>query len=147
MSLDVPKDSVDLHARAGHEALLEFGFEVDVHAVRGQIGKGGDPLMPVFLTPEALSRVGAKMAAFRRELWRPKYLDRVRPFHEVREPFQKLKAKGHPLAVASSRKKDELATYLELFKVQDRVDVRATSDDAKRSKPHLDTSSRSPSSG
>lgn len=43
-------DSVDLHALAWQEALLEFGHDVSFERVRSQIGKGGDKLVPVFLS-------------------------------------------------------------------------------------------------
>jgi beta-phosphoglucomutase-like phosphatase (HAD superfamily) len=43
-------DSVDLHALAWQEALLRFGHDVSFEKVRSQIGKGGDKLIPVFLS-------------------------------------------------------------------------------------------------
>ena len=43
-------DSVDLHALAWHEAMLKFGHDVSFEQARSQIGKGGDKLIPVFLT-------------------------------------------------------------------------------------------------
>ena len=43
-------DSVDLHALAWHEAMVKFGHNVGFEQVRGQIGKGGDKLIPVFLS-------------------------------------------------------------------------------------------------
>ena len=43
-------DSVDLHAEAWREALERFGKKVSFDEVRRQIGKGGDQLMPVFLS-------------------------------------------------------------------------------------------------
>jgi hypothetical protein len=45
-------DSVDLHALAWQEALLKFGHDVRFEQVRGQIGKGGDKLIPVFLSAD-----------------------------------------------------------------------------------------------
>jgi beta-phosphoglucomutase-like phosphatase (HAD superfamily) len=44
-------DSVDLHALAWQEAMLKFRHDVSFEQVRGQIGKGGDKLIPVFLSP------------------------------------------------------------------------------------------------
>jgi beta-phosphoglucomutase-like phosphatase (HAD superfamily) len=46
-------DSVDAHAQAWTEALRTWGHDVSVEAVRRQIGKGGDQLLPVFLTQAA----------------------------------------------------------------------------------------------
>jgi len=51
-------DSVDLHATAWQEALLKFGHDVSFDRVRGQIGKGGDKLIPVFLSATAGPRQG-----------------------------------------------------------------------------------------
>src|SRR6266850_2871361 len=45
-------DSVDLHAIAWQEAMLEFGHDVSFEQVRSQIGKGGDKLIPVFLSAD-----------------------------------------------------------------------------------------------
>ena len=45
-------DSVDLHANAWVDAFRDFGHEVGFQDVRKQIGKGGDQLLPVFLSKE-----------------------------------------------------------------------------------------------
>jgi hypothetical protein len=42
-------DSVDLHTRSWQEAFRHFGHEIPFDAIRSQIGKGGDQLLPVFL--------------------------------------------------------------------------------------------------
>lgn len=51
-------DSVDQHAKAWRKAFQAFGHEFDFQAIRSQIGKGGDQLMPVFLPPDVLERQG-----------------------------------------------------------------------------------------
>ena len=51
-------DSVDLHAEAWQRALAHFGFDEPFEAVRSQIGKGGDQLLPVFVPADALERLG-----------------------------------------------------------------------------------------
>ena len=43
-------DSVDLHARAWRDTFREFGKDIPFPEIRMQIGKGGDQLMPVFLS-------------------------------------------------------------------------------------------------
>ncbi len=50
-------DSVDLHAEAWQEAFKKFGKEVDLEALRRQIGKGADQLLPVFFSKRELDRV------------------------------------------------------------------------------------------
>ena len=43
-------DSVDLHAKAWQDAFGDFGHHLGFEAIREQIGKGGDQLLPVFLS-------------------------------------------------------------------------------------------------
>ena len=50
-------DSVDLHARAWVEAFAHFGYHVPFEQVRPQIGKGGDQLMPAFISVEVLRQI------------------------------------------------------------------------------------------
>jgi hypothetical protein len=41
-----------LHALAWLEAMMKFGHDVSFEQARGQIGKGGDKLLPVFLSAD-----------------------------------------------------------------------------------------------
>lgn len=131
-------DSVDLHARAWVEAFAHFGVETDAAKVRSQIGKGGDELMPVFLPPERIEREGEKIESYRSDLFKNKYLSEVRPFPAVRPLFQRIRAAGLKIALASSGKGPEVERYQEILGIADLVDVVTSSDDADRSKPHPD---------
>jgi beta-phosphoglucomutase-like phosphatase (HAD superfamily) len=51
-------DSVDAHARAWQDAFRDFGHDITFEEVRQQIGKGGDQLMPVFLTQAEFNAQG-----------------------------------------------------------------------------------------
>ncbi|AWN55763.1 HAD family hydrolase [Methylobacterium sp. 17Sr1-1] len=131
-------DSVDLHAKAWAEAFAAFGITVPADRVRSQIGKGGDQLMPVFVPKERLEREGEKLEKFRSDLFKTKYLPEVKPFPGVRALFERLKAEGHVLALASSGKAEEVERYQEIAGIRDLVDVATNSDEAERSKPHPD---------
>jgi HAD superfamily hydrolase (TIGR01549 family) len=131
-------DSVDLHAQAWQEAFKHFGHEIPFDQIRAQIGKGGDQLLPVFLSPEELKQRGKALEEFRGSLFKQKYLPKVRPFPCVRELFQKLKGSGQQVALASSAKPDELQTFKRIANVEDLVEVETSSGDAERSKPHPD---------
>jgi HAD superfamily hydrolase (TIGR01509 family) len=131
-------DSVDLHARAWREAFARFGYHFDEAAIRGQIGKGGDQLMPVFLSPDELAQKGAEIDRFRASLYKERYLGTVRPFPAVRALFQRIKADGTRIALASSSKQDELETYLRIAAIGDLVQTHTTSEDAAQSKPQPD---------
>ena len=131
-------DSVDLHARAWQEALQHFGHRVELEAIRAQIGKGGDQLLPVFVSEDELARRGEAIEQVRGDLYKRKYMKQVRAFPDVRELFQKLMRRGVRIALASSAKADELATYKEIARIDDLVQAETSADDAERSKPHPD---------
>ncbi len=131
-------DSVDLHAQAWQEAFRDFGHEIAFDQIRSQIGKGGDQLLPVFLSPEELRNEGEKLQEFRGKLFKAKYLDKVKPFPGVRALFLKLKEKGQRIGLASSAKGDELKDFERIAQIDDLVEVETSSADAKRSKPHPD---------
>jgi len=99
--------------------------------VRSQIGKGGDQLMPVFLSQEDLARRGEDRGKTR-------YLPQVCGFPALRQLFERVRANGQRIALASSAKADELSRYKEIVGIADLVDEETSADDAERSKPHPD---------
>jgi HAD superfamily hydrolase (TIGR01509 family) len=131
-------DSVDLHALAWHEAFTHFGHDVSFEQARSQIGKGGDKLMPVFLSDAELRDHGKQLESWRGKHFKENYLSMVRPFAAVPELLGKLREAGVKLAVASSAKKDELEVYLKIAAITDLLDVTVSSEDVEQSKPAPD---------
>ena len=131
-------DSVDLHARAWQEAFAHFGKQVPFEDVRYQIGKGGDQLMPVFFSREELDDFGEEMEKFRGEHFKREYLPRVRAFPKVRALFERVRADGKRIALASSAKEEELDEYKRIAHIEDLVEEETSADDADKSKPHPD---------
>ena len=131
-------DSVDIHATAWVDAFAEFGHEVRFEDVRRQIGKGGDQLMPVFLSKEEISHFGQRLEERRGTLLKDRYLHQIQPFPAVRALFQRVIADGKAIALASSAKEAELEQYKKIANIVDLVDVETSSDDAKKSKPYPD---------
>ena len=131
-------DSVDLHARAWQEALAHFGYDVAFEAVRSQIGKGGDQLMPVFVPKDDLERRGQELETYRGDLFKRKYLPHVRPFPKVRDLFERLRADGKAIVLASSGKAEEVKRYMDIARVADLIDASTSSDEVERSKPYGD---------
>jgi HAD superfamily hydrolase (TIGR01549 family) len=131
-------DSVDLHAEAWQEAFRHFGREVPFEKVRHQIGNGGDQLMPVFFSRAELDEFGDAMEEYRGEIYKRDYLSRVRSFPDVRPLFERIKQDGNRIALASSAKKEELAAYKKLARIEDLVEEETSADDAEKSKPHPD---------
>src|SRR2546421_9321436 len=98
-------DSVGLHAEAWHEAFHHFGFEIPTAAIRTQIGKGGDKLMPFLLSKQDLEEKGEQIEKYRSELFMRKYMPKVRSFPRVRELFERIRADRKKIALASSSDK------------------------------------------
>jgi HAD superfamily hydrolase (TIGR01549 family) len=131
-------DTVDLHARSWVATFRHFGHDVAFDAVRAQIGKGGDQLMPAFLPEAVVERDGEAMEAFRKDLYMREMIGRARAFPSVADLFRRIRADGRRVVLASSGKPDELAHYKKLAGIEDLVDTETTSADAEKSKPHPD---------
>jgi HAD superfamily hydrolase (TIGR01509 family) len=131
-------DSNDLHVEAWREAFRRYGKDLSFEDVHGQMGKGGDQLMPVFCSEEELEEFGEELEKKRVELFKRDYLPRVRPFPRVRELFERIKAEGLQIALASSAKGEELEQHKKSMGVEDLLEAATSADDAERSKPHPD---------
>jgi HAD superfamily hydrolase (TIGR01509 family) len=131
-------DSVDLHTKAWQKALDHFGHQVPFEQIRAQIGKGGDQLIPIFLPQHELESRGPALDRYRSELFKTRYLEKVKGFPQVRELLQRLRQDGWKIALASSAKGDELKAYKEITGIGDLLDAETASDDAEKSKPHPD---------
>jgi HAD superfamily hydrolase (TIGR01509 family) len=131
-------DSNNLHVEAWQEAFRGCGKEVAYDELHDQMGKGGDQLMPVFCSPEELKRFGSKLEQTRTEMFKSRYLPRVRPFPQVRELFERIKEDDLLIALASSATEEELDGHKKALRIEDLLETATSSDDAKRSKPHPD---------
>ncbi len=78
-------DSVGLHAQAWQDAFDDFGFHFELPAIRSQIGKGGDQLLPVFLSEADRAAKGKEIEAHRSAVFKQRYLSRIKPFPDVPE--------------------------------------------------------------
>ena len=131
-------DSNEFHAQAWKKAFAEYGYEFPIEKIRPQIGKGADTLLPELLTENEIEKYGDKIADKRGEIFKNEYLAQVEPFPKVRELFEKIKADGIKIALASSAKKDELAEYKKIANIEDLVEKETSTDDAEKSKPEPD---------
>jgi hypothetical protein len=87
-------DSNDLHAAAWQEAFRHFGLDIPMDTIRGQIGKGGDNLIPALVPKEVEKSRYDEIENFRSELFKRDYLPRVVPFRGVRELFERIAQDG-----------------------------------------------------
>jgi HAD superfamily hydrolase (TIGR01509 family) len=131
-------DSNDLHVQAWQETFRHFGKEFPVEKLREQIGKGGDQYLPVFLSEKEMREIGKQVDEFRGEIFKKKYLCRVRAFPRGRELLERVRSDGKKIALASSGKADEVEHYQKLAGIEGLVDDQTTADDVAHSKPKAD---------
>jgi HAD superfamily hydrolase (TIGR01509 family) len=131
-------DSVDLHAKAWVDAFSDFGHRVAFDDVRRQIGKGGDQLLPEFLSAEEIAARGEALEAHRGDILKERYVPLMKPFAGVRALLERVRNDGAQVALASSAKKDEVKLYKKILNIADLINVETSSDDAEQSKPHPD---------
>jgi HAD superfamily hydrolase (TIGR01549 family) len=131
-------DSVHLHAKAWDVSFAHFGHQIPFAEIRRQIGKGGDQLMPVFLSKNEIESQAKDIEKSRSDYFKSEFMSKIKPFAKVRELFELLLNDGWKIALASSAKSDELQVYKDVCNISDLLDAETSSDDAKQSKPHPD---------
>jgi membrane protein len=127
-------DSNDFHVDAWVEAFAAHGHRIDRDAIRGQIGKGADMLVPA-LVPGATEEQAEKLGDAHGEAFKGKYLARVRPFDGAHDLLARVRGAGLKVALASSAAQEELDHYVALLDVARFVDETTTIDDVENSKP------------
>lgn len=131
-------DTVDAHAEAWRKAFEHFGKSIAFDAIRSQIGKGGDQLLPVFLDDAECDTIGPKIEAYSKDVFKREFMPSVRGFPAVRDLFLAIADRGFRISLASSAKGEELEGYKKAAGITGLPDVETSSDDAERSKPHPD---------
>ena len=131
-------DSNDFHAEAWQRTFAHFGRDIPFDRVRAQIGKGGDNLMPALLPADFIDANREAMEAYRGDLFERDYLARIRPFPGVRALFERVRAAGFDIVLASSGTAEEVDHHLKLIEAGDLVQSKTTADDAENSKPDPD---------
>jgi phosphoglycolate phosphatase-like HAD superfamily hydrolase len=131
-------DTVDYHAKAWLWTFARHGHDIPFEDIRAQIGKGGDQLMPVFLPPDEIEHIGKTLSEERDTFFKDEYLPLVHAFPMVRELFERIKADGKRIDLASSAKDDEQKRYEQIARIDDLIEESTSSEDAARSKPEPD---------
>jgi HAD superfamily hydrolase (TIGR01509 family) len=131
-------DSNDAHAQSWVETFAEAGYDVPFDAVRPLIGMGADKLLPKTIGIKHDSKEGKKLIKRRSEIFRKKYLPKLRPLQGSRALVLRVRSDGLKAIVATSAKDEELEGLLKAAEVADLMEEKATASDAKRSKPDPD---------
>jgi HAD superfamily hydrolase (TIGR01509 family) len=131
-------DSNDAHTRSWVDTFAEAGYDVPFGVVRPLIGMGADKLLPKTVGVKHDGKEGKKLIKRRSEIFRKKYLPKLRPLEGARALVLRVRSDGLKAIVATSAKDEELKGLLEAAEVADLMEEKATASDAKRSKPDPD---------
>jgi HAD superfamily hydrolase (TIGR01509 family) len=131
-------DSNDAHAQSWVDTFAEAGYNVPFDVVRPLIGMGADKLLPKTVGVAHDSDEGKKLTKRRSEIFREKYLPRLRALPGSRQLVLRVRSDGLKTIVATSAKDEELKGLLKAAEVADLMEEKATASDAKRSKPDPD---------
>ena len=131
-------DSNWLHAEAWQRAFGVMGTVLDREDVRRQIGKGGDELIPVFVSWWKREAIQEPLKRYREWIFRTDFLPQVKALPKAREFAEELKRRGIQFALASSAKKTDLQDYKRIMQVEDLLAEATSADDVDRAKPHPD---------
>jgi HAD superfamily hydrolase (TIGR01509 family) len=130
-------DSNEAHVVVWERVFREAGHPVGLPAIRGQIGKGGDLLVPT-LAPGMPKPVQERVATRHGEMFKAEWLPRIRPFAGARELIRRVHDHGAKVVIASSASRAELDHYVELLHATELVDASTSIDDVSTSKPAPD---------
>ena len=130
-------DSNELHVDAWHQAFLEAGHDVERSAIRAQIGKGSDNLVPALL-PELPCGEQEGLGDGHGRIFKQRFLGLAKPFPAARELLNHVHDSGCKVVLASSASEEELQHYIRLLDIERIVAETASIDDVGTSKPAPD---------
>ena len=131
-------DSVDYHTEAWVKAFQEYGYDFSFDRLREQIGKGSEFIIGELLPTDQAEKLELDIATYRKNYYQDNLLQKVQPFPQVKELFQKIKADGIQILLASSARKETIKHYKKLLEIEDLIEGATSTDDVDESKPEPD---------
>lgn len=131
-------DSNKMHAESWQRAFAKYDKHIEFEVLLKEIGKGGDQLMPEFLSPAEMVKFSEEMEEYRNELFEKEYLPTVKSFPQVRELFERIKENGGRTIFASSATDEDVEEFKKITDTADLLENTTSSDDADSSKPEPD---------
>ena len=131
-------DSVSFHAEAWVKAFEKYGYPADFERVKQQIGKGGEYILPEFISEDEIEKDGENISDYRKEYYQENLLPKVKTFPKVRELFERIKADGSEIVLASSARPKTVEHYQELLGIKDLINGVTSKGDVEKAKPNPD---------
>jgi phosphoglycolate phosphatase-like HAD superfamily hydrolase len=130
-------DSNEFHVMAWEQAFCESGYPASGEAIRKQIGKGADTLIPS-LMPYSDEKTRQAIAKRHGQIFQSQYLLQVKPFSGAKQLIERLHRGHRKILLASSAKATEVQHYMKLLGVESLLHATTSADDVKHSKPAAD---------
>jgi membrane protein len=130
-------DSNDMHVLAWQEAFASVGARLDRQVIHQQIGKGTDMLVPALL-PDADDTAQARLGKVHGDVFKTRFLERVKPFPRARDLLVRARAMGQTVVFASSASAEEIDHYLDLLDARGLIGATTSADDVENTKPAPD---------
>ena len=130
-------DSNDFHIEAWQRVFAESGHDIARKDIHGQIGKGGDQMVPALL-PDLDKQAVDALCDRHGTLFQRDYIDRVKAFPEARDLAARVHKDGIQVVLASSASGDDRDHYVELLDLKSIMTTSTTSDDVDQTKPAPD---------
>lgn len=127
-------DSNEAHVDVWARVFREAGGPIAAEVIRGQIGKGGDQLVPDLL-PDLPETARERLAERHGALFKADWLDRIAAFPRARDLLARAREAGAKVVLASSASRAELDHYVDLLDARSLVNAGTSIDDVKASKP------------
>jgi HAD superfamily hydrolase (TIGR01509 family) len=127
-------DSNEAHVAVWAQVFAEAGRPLDEAAIRGQIGKGGDQLVPALL-PDLSEDEQKRLADRHGDVFKADWLEKMQPFPRAHDLLARVHAAGLTIVFASSAAQAELDHYVGLLDAEALVDATVSIDDVNASKP------------
>lgn len=131
-------DSNAAHAKSFVEAFKKYGKDTPFEELKCLIGMGADDILEKYLSEEEIEKFGEDLKDYRKEIYLRDYLPGLKTFPKMRELFEKIKADGKQVALASSASEDELEKYHKKLNLGDLYEAETNSDDTEEAKPAPD---------
>lgn len=130
-------DSNEFHVLAWAEAIEMTGLRISRSALRKEIGKGADMLIPA-LFPGLGGLQRDLLETTQGKVFKTRFLRQVRPFRDANALLSRLYAAESKIFLVSSASRKEADHYAKLLGVEDLLSGIVSIDDAEHSKPAAD---------
>lgn len=127
-------DSNEQHVTSWALAFRNLDHPQEADAIRRQIGKGGDLLVPA-LMPDASQALVKAISKEQGTIFSDAYLATVQAFAGATDLIRQLHASGLKIVLASSAKQPEIDHYVGLLGIEDILAATTSIDDVDTSKP------------